>query len=138
LKGDEKMVFTKRMSILISAAVGLLIAGITAGSLWSNHKVASLERQVMTAKEHSDLVEKSAADKEMQSTEYKAKIEYLEGKLAEFSATARRQDEELQKLETNTAAARDDVERARRVRSIAATADELCGKLQELGHACAQ
>jgi uncharacterized protein HemX len=129
------MIFTKNIYVLIAVA-GVLIAGITVGSLWLNHKVALLERQVATAKEHSDTVEKSAADKEMQSAEYKAKIEYLESKLAEFSAIARRQDEELQKLETNTAAARGDAERARRVRSIATTADQLCGKLEELGHPC--
>jgi chromosome segregation ATPase len=95
-----------------------------------------MERVVAGAKEHSETVEQAAADKEQKAGEYKAKIEYLERKLAEISATARRQDDELQTLENDTNTARGDVDRARRVRSVAAAADELCKKLEELGHPC--
>jgi hypothetical protein len=129
------MIFTKKIYIL-SVLAGVLTIGITAGSLWSNHRIGVLEYQVATARERSDLTQKSAGDTEIQAAAYKAKIEYLESKLAEVSATARRQDEELQKLESSTNAARDDVGRARRIRSIATTTDQLCGKLEELGHSC--
>ena len=74
--------------------------------------------------------------KEMEAAGYKQKIEYLEGKLAEIQTIARKQDEELEKLNTNTHSARTDVDRARRTSSITADADELCQKLAELGHAC--
>lgn len=129
------MIFTKKMYIFV-VAPGILIAGITFGTLWSKHKISEMERGVAAANEHAESVEHNATIQEQKAGEYKAKIEYLEGKLAEISATARRQDDELQTLETVTNTARDDVDRARRVRSVAATRDDLCKKLGELGHPC--
>ena len=129
------MIFTKKIYMLIAIA-GVLIAGLAAGQLWSNHKIGEMERTAAAAKEHADSTERQAAIQEQRAGEYKAKIEYLEDKLAEVSETARRQDEEIQTFEVNTNTARSDVDRARRVRSVAATADELCKKLEELGHPC--
>lgn len=127
---------SKNMIYLAAAATGIFLICIVTASLWSDHRIEEMERTVAAAKEHAKAVEDVAADKEQKATEYKAKIEYLENKLADISATARRQDEELEKLKTNTADARSDVERSRRVRSVAANADELCAKLEELGHPC--
>lgn len=127
---------SKNIIYLAAAAAGVLLISMTLASLWSDHRIREMEQAVAAAKEHADAVEHAAADQEQKATEYKAKIEYLENKLAEISATARRQDEELEKLKTNTADARNDVERARRVRSVAATADELCAKLDSIGHPC--
>lgn len=129
------MIFSKQTYVLLAIA-GVLIAGITARELWSNHKVGEMERALAATKEHAESVERTAAVHEQQAGEYKAKIEYLENKLAEISATARRQNEEIRTLEININAARGDVDRARRVRSVAATADELCKKLEALGHGC--
>jgi len=129
------MIFTKKVYLVIAVS-GVLIAVLTVGQLWSNHKIGEMERAVIDAKEHAETVERAAASQEKKTVEYKAKIEYLENKLAEISVTARRQDEELQTLENDSNTARGNVDRARRVRSVAATADELCEKLEELGHPC--
>ena len=129
------MIFTKKIYLVIATA-GVLTAGLTVGQLWSNHKIGQMERAVMDAKGHAETVQRAAASQEQKAAEYKAKIEYLESRLAEISATARRQDEELQTLENDSNTARGNVDRARRVRSVAATADELCKKLEELGHGC--
>lgn len=123
--------------IHIGAAVAAILAiGISGGWAWSSYKIAGLERKADSAKK--DAEEKSAAadESEKRSAEYAAKTEYLEQKLAEIQAIAREQDEELEKLKTNTAASRNDVERARNIRSIASTADELCARLAEVGHPC--
>jgi len=129
------MIFTKKTYVLIAIA-GVLIAGITTRELWTDHKLAEMERAVEAAEGRAKSVERNAAIQEQRAGEYKAKVEYLERKLAEISETARRQDEQLQTLEVNTNTARDSVDRARRLRSVTATADELCGKLEELGHGC--
>ena len=127
---------SKNIIYLAAAAAGVLLISMTLASLWSDHRIREMEQAVAAAKEHADAVEHAAADQEQKATEYKAKIEYLENKLAEISATARRQDEELEKLENDSDTARGNVDRARRLRSVAATADELCEKLEELGHPC--
>jgi len=84
-----------------------------------------------------------AAEKEQRADEleakarvYEEKIAYLELNLAELKTLARKQDEELKNIEITTGRARADVERARGIRSAAATADEVCRKLADLGHPC--
>lgn len=121
-----------------AAAAACIFVGITATWVWSNYKIGKLERVVESAK--ADANEKAAAANalEKQAAIYAAKTEYLEQKLAEIQAIARKQDEELEKLNISTNAARGRMERARRVRTVAATADELCGKLEEIGHPCAE
>ena len=74
--------------------------------------------------------------KEADAEIYRAKIEYLDARLNEIQTIARKQDEELEKLNTSVNSARADIGRARGVRSVTATADELCAKLAELGHPC--
>jgi uncharacterized membrane protein YqiK len=73
---------------------------------------------------------------EAKAGEYVKKIEYLEGELAAIGQIARRQDEELKAISGDVGTARRDVERARRIRAIDTTTDELCARLAALGHAC--
>ena len=80
--------------------------------------------------------EKLAGELETKSRIYEAKIAYLESNLAELKTLARKQDEELKNIEITTGRARADVERVRSIRSAAATADEVCRKLADLGHPC--
>jgi chromosome segregation ATPase len=116
------------------AVLVLTVATIT--SLWSNHKIASLERDVETAKAAAAEKQTAAAQLETRAAEYKAKTEYLEQQIAEINAIATKQNEELEKLSKTTDSARRDVERTRNIRSVAATADQLCAKLADLGHPC--
>jgi len=123
--------------IYITAGVAaLVIAVVGGGAIWSNYKIGNATRAVDEARKTADEKEKLAEKKETESAAYKEKNEYLEARIAEVQAIARKQDEELQKLTTNTAGALLRVERARSVRAIAATADELCAKLAEVGHPC--
>ena len=121
--------------IYIAIAAVLAVATI-AGATWSNHKIAKLENEVEAAIKKADGVQRLAAEKEKQAAEYKQKIDYLEQKFADIKTIARKQDEELEKFNNNSGRARADVERTRRLRSINATAAELCQKLTEIGHGC--
>lgn len=114
----------------------ILILGILGGNAWSNHKIANLESIVETAKREADNIQQTANKKELEAAEYKMKIEYLTRQISEIQLIARKQDEELEKFNRNSARARGDAMGARRIRSIAATATELCAKLAEIGHGC--
>ncbi len=120
------------------AAAAIFAIGILGGSVLSNHKITKLEQAVDTAKQNADRSSQAAVEKETEAAEYKQKIEYLEQQLTEIKTIARKQDEELEELNAATRGAHDNVDRARRTRSIAATAAELCKKLAELGHGCDQ
>ena len=131
------------MKLQTKIYIGLVVAAIFALGIfgevaWSNHKITTLEKSVDTAKQKADEISNAAAAKEIEAAEYKAKIEYLERQLTEIQTIARKQDDELEKLNINSGGARDNVDRARHTRSIATTADELCKKLEELGHGCEQ
>ena len=121
---------------IIAAAAALIIATVTAIQLWSNHKIAALEREAGDAKAIAIEKQSLADQRELEAAEYKAKTEYLEQQIAEINAIATKQNEELEKLSKTTDSARRDVERARNIRSVAATADQLCAKLADLGHPC--
>ena len=95
-----------------------------------------MERIVDSAKQQAKASEEAAVAAESAAGEYRKKIGHLEAELEAISGIARRQDEELEKIGGDVGAARRDVERARSVRAIGATADELCAKLAELGHPC--
>ena len=118
------------------AVVAVFAIGIFGGSAWSNHKIERLEQAVDNAKQNAERSAQAAAEKETAAAEFRQKTEYLERQLTEIQTIARKQDEQLEKLNTNTRGARADVDRARRTRTIAATAAELCQKLAELGHGC--
>jgi septal ring factor EnvC (AmiA/AmiB activator) len=120
----------------IAAAAFLIIAIVTAPHLWSNRELALLKREVANAKAAAAEKQTTAAQLETQAAEYKAKTEYLDQQIAEINAIAIKQNEELEKLSKTTDSARRGVERARNIRSVAATTDQLCAKLADLGHPC--
>ena len=120
---------------LLAAAAIVAVFCVTTW-LWSSHKIARLEREVGDAKAAALEKQQLADEKEKQSSEYKAKIDYLEQQTDALRAVAKQQDEELKKLSASTDNARHDVSRTRGVRTEPATADELCAKLAELGHPC--
>ncbi|MEP7075394.1 MAG: hypothetical protein ABI878_06255 [Acidobacteriota bacterium] len=119
---------------LVGASV--FVIAILGSWAWSSHKTATLERAVESAKARADAKTKAADEMEKQSAVYAAKTGYLEQKLAEIQAIARKQDEQLEKINVDTNAARTSAGRARSVRAIASTADDLCAKLAEVGHGC--
>jgi len=105
-------------------------------SLWSNADVNKAERREEAQKAAAEQAEDAAAEIEKKQNEQKAKIEYLEGEIETLRNEARRKDEELKRLGVDVRVARDRVERAKRTRTIDADADELCRKLESLGHGC--
>ena len=121
---------------MVAAAVFSIIAIVAVMHLWSNRKITALERDIENAKVTATEKQTAAAALETHAAEYKAKTEYLEQQIAELGAIATKQNEELEKLSKTTDSARRDVERARNIRSVAATADQLCAKLADLGHPC--
>ncbi|MBC7901491.1 MAG: hypothetical protein H7070_15715 [Saprospiraceae bacterium] len=125
------------LKIKLYIAAGLAVLVLVIGSyVLSNYKISKLQKAADAAKQNADKAAAVADAKELEAGQYKQKTIYLEQKIAEIQAIARKQDEELEKFNINTAAARSDVERARRIRSITSTAGELCAKLAELGHPC--
>lgn len=124
---------TNQIKIYLAAAA-LILAVILGGSVWSHFRAVRLERKVADARQQAEAASQTAAKRELEAAEYKQKIEYLESRLAEIQTIAKKQDEELEKLNFNSGRARADVERARRVRSVTATANELCAKLAEVGY----
>jgi len=126
---------TTQMKLIFSGAAGLvLVIGIA--SMVSNARLRSMERAVDAAKEQAAANEEAAAAAEVLAAEHVKKIEYLENELAGIGRIARRQDEEIEKIGGDVGGARRDVERARSVRAIDASIEELCRKLAELGHPC--
>ena len=121
---------------LIIAGAAVIIVGLTVTTLISNHHLRTLERRVEAAKEKAGNMERQSQIAEAKAAEYKQKIEYLDSELTAIASVARRQDEELKAISGDVGAARRDVERARTIRSIDTTTDELCARLANLGHAC--
>ena len=126
----------KTYLVLGGVAAVLIVATVIATHFLSNHKIAALERDIENAKAAAAVKQTASEQLEQQAAEYKAKTEYLEQQIAEINAIATKQNEELEKLSKTTDSARRDVERARNIRSVAATADQLCAKLADLGHKC--
>ena len=133
------MVLTRNKLIAAAAASGLIVLGLVALiSTISDARVARLEGEVAAAKSRAEILERAARQRELDAAEYKQKTEYLEKGLAEIQAIARRQDEELEIISSDVDSARGNFERAKRIRSIAATGEELCRKLAEVGHGCGE
>ena len=118
------------------SVIAIFVAGILGSAAWSTQRIAKLERTVEETKRIADQKQALAAAKEVESAEYRQKIEYLERQLSDIQTKARKQDEKLEKLSVNSGRARVDVERAKRTRAIDTDATELCRKLAELGHPC--
>lgn len=121
---------------LLIAAVVAVVAAVIIGQMIGNARVRSLERDIETAKAVAKQKEAVALESESKAARYEKKIEYLETEIARIGRIARRQDEELEKLEGNIGNARADVERTRGIRTARTTNDEICERLGELGHPC--
>src|SRR5690349_10793314 len=121
---------------LIIAAAGIIIVGLALTTLVSNHRLTGLDSKIAQATQHADAMERQSQIAEAKAGEYKHKIENLEGELAAIASVARRQDEELKTISGDVGTARRDVERARRIRAIDTTTNELCTRLANLGHPC--
>lgn len=126
---------TLKIKLYLAAAVAILIAAL-AHSLWSHFQISRLETRVETQEHAAETKQNYANELEQHSRIYEEKITYLESQLAELGTLARKQDEELKSIETNTRNARGNDERTRRIRTAAATAAEVCRKLADLGHPC--
>ena len=122
-----------KIYIGIGAALFLIVAGY---SLWSSVRMRRLENAAIETKAIGADHQKRADELERASRKYEEKIAFLEANLAELQTLARKQDEELKTIENTTGNARRDVGRARRIRTAAVTADEVCRKLAEVGHGC--
>jgi uncharacterized protein HemX len=122
-----------KVYIAVASVFLILVAGY---SLWSSHQIRKLENAAEEAKQNAEFQEQRANEIEMRSRKYEEKIAYLEANLTELKTLAKKQDEELKNIETTTGRARADVERARRISSAAATAEEVCRKLADLGPPC--
>lgn len=118
------------------ALATLTIAAFIFSSIWTTRKFRRLENELNAAKQAVQTADKLAATREIEAAAYKQKLEYLENHLSDIQTIARKQDEELEKLNTNSRDARRNVERTRRTRTTAVTNAELCAKLAEVGHGC--
>jgi|GEM_PF-7022588 len=127
---------SKQIITVIAIAVFIVCVAISAGSALSFLRIRALEKDVAAAKERADAFETKADQKEKEAAKYQEKITYLESNLVEIQNLARKQDDEITRLNFTVAGSRTDVDRARSVRSIASTADELCDRLKETGHPC--
>ena len=132
---DEEKIMNLKLKLIAAAAAAVILA-IAVGWMRSEAGLRRMERAVESARQQARASEEAARAAEMSAAEYKRKIEHLEGEIDAIGRIARRQDEELEKIDADVGGARRDVLRARSVRSIDANADELCGKLAELGHPC--
>lgn len=120
----------------LAIAAGLILVVAFAAERYSTYRVGRLERAVATSATAAETQARRAAELEQQSAGYREKITYLEDQISQIGEIARRQDEELKLHARRTDSARGDVHRARSIRAINATTDELCKKLAELGHGC--
>lgn len=118
------------------ALATLTIAAFIFSSIWTTRKFTKLERELRDAKQAVQTADKLAAEREIEAAVYKKKLEYLENNLSEIQTIARKQDEELEKLNTDTGRARTNVERIRRILTTDTTAAGLCAKLAEIGRGC--
>ena len=125
-----------KIYVALAAAALVIAAAIIGSSLWSDHRIAKLERESQLNGEHAAAAEQKANELEQAASEYKAKIDYLENQLDHVRAEAQKQDEKLQQTHIDTYNARGRVAAARGVRTSPTTADELCRKLAEVDHPC--
>ena len=126
---------TRKMWWIGGVSLVVLIA-IAAVSLRSTLDLKHAERSVETQKTAAEEAEAAAGELEKKQSEQRAKIEYLEEELETLREEARRKDEELERNDVGVRDARDRVERLRRTRTIDQGVDELCRRLDELGHGC--
>lgn len=103
---------TLKYKLYLAAAtlIAVLIIGI---SIRSHFQITRLEHAVEQIKHIADEQKHRSDELEKETYIYKEKTAYLEARLAEIQTAARKQDETLEKLSTDTAAARRDLQRYR-------------------------
>ncbi|HMJ07623.1 MAG TPA: hypothetical protein VK468_01375 [Pyrinomonadaceae bacterium] len=128
---------TTRQKLYAAAAVILLAIGfMTVSSIRSYLTFSRLERQAAESERLAAASESAAKDALHTAERESARADILTEQLREIETLARKQDEELQKLDADTNSVRGNAERARRIRTVQSTAHELCEKLAALGHGC--
>ena len=96
------------------AAAATLIAALMIGSTIRSHfQIARLEKAVEQTKDLADGQKHRSDELEKETYIYKEKAAFLEASLTEIQTAARKQDEQLEKLSADSAAARRDLQRYR-------------------------
>lgn len=121
---------------IIYIGVAVAVLGILAAAAWSERKISRLEAAVADAKAAAEVLQQSAATKEIEAAGYKQKAAYLESEIDKLQQISRKQNEKLSIQNTNTRRARTDAIRARGERPNDIDREELCQKLAKLGHEC--
>lgn len=128
---------TLRQKIYAGAMCLALVFGLF---VWQSlrWKFASqrVEREAEVIKNRAVESEAAAASAAAAAERNAGRAEYLNQQIGEIRDLAQQQNEKIKILNADTDSARSRVERARRVGSIESTADELCAKLETLGHSC--
>ena len=116
---------------IIGAAAAFVIAAIC-----TERTLRGARDAIEAARTAAEISDEKATAAETKAAENREKIIYLEGLLSQADEIKRRQNDELKKQKSVTRVARGRVDRAKRVRSVDTTDDELCEKLRALGHGC--
>ena len=126
---------TRTKIYIALGAAALVFTAILVGSAVSDLRLRRLEREIEVQKQRADSIAAAAAEKEAAAQRYAEKEDDLERRLAEIEAEKRRQDENLEKLDTTVRDARGRVTRARQG-PAATDIDGLCKQLADVGHEC--
>ena len=126
----------KQLVVLVAGLIFVICVAVSLGSALSGYRMRGLEKDVEAAKKDAVTAQGIATQKERQAQVYEQKIIFLEQSIADIQQVAKKQDEEVSKMDTAVGDARDAVVQSRRVKSITTTTSDLCTKLAALGHPC--
>lgn len=131
------MQITVRQKIYaVSAAVLMIAAAFAIDSIRPMMNISRLEREASSAAARAEQSQ-AAYDAAMRiATVNAARAEYLGQQLEEIRSLAKKQDEEIKKIDVDINTARGRADRARQLGAVESTAHELCDKLESLGHPC--
>ena len=127
---------TRKIWIAAGSIAALAVLMLAIASIGRSIELQRSERRSRAAEKAADAALRRAEELEKHSLEQTAKIEYLTRELRTLNDETRRKDEELKKLDVDVRGARERVSRAKRTGSIPTGVDELCRRLEELGHGC--
>jgi DNA-binding helix-hairpin-helix protein with protein kinase domain len=131
------MLITIRQKVYAAGAIAaIIISAVAIQSVRSRLQISRLERARAVQEQNAARSEHIAAAAKQDAARQTARAEFLEQQLVEIRALAIKQDEELQKLNSDTDSARGRLDRTRGIRSVESTAAELCKKLAAVGHGC--
>jgi DNA-binding helix-hairpin-helix protein with protein kinase domain len=131
------MLITIRQKVYAAGAIAaIIISAVAIQSVRSRLQISRLERVRAVQEQNAARSEHIAAAAKQDAARQTARAEFLEQQLVEIRALAIKQDEELQKLNSDTDSARGRLDRTRGIRSVESTVAELCKKLAAVGHGC--